>query len=142
MNTKQKINGSLVGWSDIDLLIFGVPIVGFTEINYDKDNGAELVYAGGPDPYGIGYGNKQYSASITLMWEEWKSIQSALPPGKDVTDAVPFTWTLLYELPDGSSFGVRFETCIIKKYSQSHSQGNTHFTVSLELVVGKIVPNI
>ncbi len=73
------INGVAYSAADITVIMFGVPIVGITEINYTTKQEIEDQYGLGTDPISRGYGKTTYEGSITMFVDEWKKIIAASP---------------------------------------------------------------
>lgn len=89
------INGTSYGWSNIKLVLFGVPVVGITSISYGKKQEKSNNYGFGSEPVSRGYGRIEYNASIEIYKEEWQRIINA-SPGNDVLQIPPFKIQVLY----------------------------------------------
>ena len=82
------INGVNYSWSNVSLVLFGVPVVGITKIEYKAKQKKDDNYGFGAEPISRGYGNKEYDAKITLYKDEWNKIIAA-SPNRDPL-AIPF----------------------------------------------------
>jgi len=82
------INGVNYSWSNITLVLFGIPVVGITKIEYKKKQKKEDNYGLGAEPISRGYGNSEYEAKITLYKDEWNKIIAAAPTRDPL--AIPF----------------------------------------------------
>jgi hypothetical protein len=89
------INGVNYSWSNIKFNLFGVPVVGITEINYTRKQAKENQYGAGVEPVSRGYGNVEYEADITLFLDEWRRIIAAAP-SKDPLLIKPFPIQVLF----------------------------------------------
>lgn len=73
------INGTNYSWSNVTMVLFGVPVVGITKIEYKRKQKKEDNYGLGFEPISRGYGNAEYEAKITLYKDEWNKIIAAAP---------------------------------------------------------------
>lgn len=96
-----RINGVYVGWSQVSVLISGVPVTGITAIEYDDKQTMEKIYGAGQTPIGVGYGNIECSGSITLLFEELEALRQSSVT-KRLQDIAPFDIVVAY-LPVGGS---------------------------------------
>ena len=60
------INGVTYSWSNVKLVLFGVPVIGITQIEYKRKQNKENNYGMGTDPISRGYGNKEYEGKINF----------------------------------------------------------------------------
>ena len=98
------INGKNYDWNNITLILFGVPVVGITDISWKEDNINVNNYGAGRYPVSFGQGNVSYSGSITLYKEEVLAIINAAP-GKSLANIPPVSVILQY-----SGDGVNYNT--------------------------------
>lgn len=89
------INGKNYDWGDIQFVLFGVPVVGITEIEYTENQESVNNYGAGYEPTSHGRKNVEYSGSITIYMDELRRIQSAAPAGK-IRNIPPFTITVIF----------------------------------------------
>jgi len=82
------INGVNYSWSNVKLVLFGVPVIGITAIEYKAKQKKDNNYGMGDVPTSRGYGNKEYEGKITLYKDEWNAIIAAAP-SRDPLD-IPF----------------------------------------------------
>ena len=52
------INGINYSWANVKVILFGVPVVGITKIEYKTKQKKENQYGAGYEPISRGYGNK------------------------------------------------------------------------------------
>lgn len=53
------VNGKVYSWEDITINVPGLEEIAITEISYDFEQEAELIYRSGGAPCGYGTGNKK-----------------------------------------------------------------------------------
>lgn len=131
------INGINYSWANITLVLFGVPVVGITKIEYKRKQKKENNYGVGSQPVSRGYGNYEYEGSIEIYQDEWKRIIAA-SPSKDPLLIPPFEIQVLY-----SGRGITTEKDILKAVefmedNFSASSGDTKLMVTVPLVIGLI----
>jgi hypothetical protein len=131
------INGVSYNWSNVQVVLFGVPVVGITSISYKRKQKKENNYGFGNQPVSRGYGNYEYDGSIELYLEEWKNIIAA-SPGRDPLLISPFNITVIY----GPS-AVKITTDVLRAVEFMEDpfdakQGDTKLTVKIPLIIGSI----
>jgi hypothetical protein len=131
------INGVNYSWSNVKLVLFGVPVVGITQIEYKRKQKKDNNYGMGTEPISRGYGNKEYEGKITLYREEWNSIIAAAP-SRDPLD-IPF-----FDVQVSFS-GSRVQTtldvlraCEFLEDPFTIGQGDTKSMVEIPLIIGLI----
>lgn len=132
------INGVNYSWANIKLILFGVPIVGITKIDYKTKQKKENQYGAGYEPVSRGYGNKEYEGSIEIYTDELKRIINSAP-NRDLMAIPPFNIQVVFE--DGNSSFLTQDNLLMCEFTEeslSASQGDTKLLVSLPLVIGKI----
>jgi hypothetical protein len=132
------INGVSYGWGNIQLVLFGVPVVGITKIDYKSKQNKENLYGAGYKPVSRGYGKYEYEGSIEIYTEEWKRIIAAAP-NKDPLSIAPFDIEVVFAgnrvAPDKDSL----KMCEFLENPLSSSEGDTSIKVSIPLIIGDIV---
>jgi hypothetical protein len=131
------INGINYSWSNVKLNLFGVPVVGITEIHYSRKQKKENNYGVGVDAVSRGYGNVENEASITIYRDEWNKIIQAAT-NKDPLQIKPFDIQVIF---GGSSVNFQQDTlraCEFANDPFEAKQGDTKMLVKLDLVVGLI----
>jgi hypothetical protein len=98
------INGKNYDWANITCVLFGIPVVGITDISWKVDNVNVNNYGAGREPVSYGQGNKSYGGSMTLYKEEVNAIVNA-SPNKDISNIPPFSIIIQY-----SGDGVNYTT--------------------------------
>ena len=132
------INGVSYGWGNIQLVLFGVPVVGITKIDYKAKQTKENLYGAGYKPVSRGYGKYEYEGSIEIYTEEWKRIIAA-SPNRDPLSIAPFDIEVVFAgnriTPDKDSL----KMCEFLENPLSSSEGDTSIKVSIPLIIGDIV---
>jgi len=131
------INGVNYSWSNIKFNLFGVPVVGITEINYNRKQKKENNYGYGAEPISRGYGNKEYEGDITIYLDEWKKIIAA-SPDRDPLTIPPFQVQVLF---GGSSLNFEQDTLEMVEFMEDpmqSKQGDTKILVKIPLIIGLI----
>lgn len=131
------INGINYSWANIKFNFFGVPLIGISEIEYDRKQKKENNYGWGSDPISRGYGNTEPEASISIYWDEWRRVIAAAPTF-DPLLIIPFDIQVLF----GSS-ALKFKqdtlrSCEFMNDPFTAKQGDTKFIIKLPLIIGLI----
>lgn len=131
------INGVNYSWANVKLVLFGVPVVGITNIEYKRKQKKENNYGFGIDPVSRGYGNKEYEGKITLYRDEWNAIIAAAP-NRDPLDIpwfdiqVSFAGTRVQPVLDV------LKACEFMEDPFTVAQGDTKILVEIPLIIGSI----
>jgi len=131
------INGINYSWANISLVLFGVPVVGITKIDYNRKQKKENNYGAGSQPVSRGYGNYEYDGKIEIYLDEWKRIIAASPQGDPLLIA-PFNIEVVYS---GRGILASKDTLRAVEFMEdplSASQGDTKLMVSIPLIIGSI----
>lgn len=134
--------GSLQGWNNATVNIMGRDVEGITTLSYKDSEEIENIYGAGKYPVGRGSGNYQAEASISLLKEEYDAIQSALPPGKRLSDIAPFDITVEYALPDGRVLKDRIRNCQFTGRGVESNQNDKSMSYQSDLIVSHIEWNV
>jgi len=137
MANTPLINGVNYSWANIKLVLFGVPVVGITKIEYKKKQKKENHYGMGTEPVSRGYGNVEYEGKITLYKDEWNAIIAASvnrdPLAIDFFDIqVSFSGTRV-----ATSLDV-LHACEFLEDPFTIGQGDTKVMIDLPLIIGSI----
>lgn len=132
------INGVNFAWGNVTLILFGVPVVGITKIDYKTKQKKENQYGAGYEPISRGYGNKEYEGSIEIYTDELKRI-IALSPNRDLMQIPPFQIQVVFQDALGILVSTDIlEMCEFMEEGLSVSQGDTKILTSLPLAIGAI----
>jgi hypothetical protein len=132
------INGINYSWANVKVILFGVPVVGITKIEYKIKQKKENNYGAGYEPISRGYGNKEYEGMIEIYSDELKRI-IASAPDRDLMKIPPFKIHVLFESGLGALVTEDvLAMCEFTEEGLTASQGDTKLLVSLPLVIGQI----
>lgn len=131
------INGVNYAWGSITLILFGVPVVGITKIDYKESQVKDNNYGHGQNPVSRGYGNFEYEGSIEIYLDEWKRIIAASPKRNPLK--IPF-----FDIPvlfSGDGLIVTrdvLRAVEFKENPMTSSQGDTNIKLNIPLIIGAI----
>lgn len=131
------INGVAYSWSTIAFTLFGVPVAGIVNIEYNAKQEKTNNYGAGSEPVSRGYGRKEYEGSIELYLDEWKKIIAAAPN----RDPLAIGW---FDIPVTYGNSVADATSDILRAVEflenpfTAAEGDTKLTVKIPLVIGRI----
>lgn len=131
------INGINYSWANVKFNLFGVPVIGITEIDYDRKMKKDNNYGYGQDPISRGYGNIENSGSISIYFDEWRRIIAAAPSA-DPLYIKPFDIQVLF---GSSSLNFKQDTlrsCEFLEDPFSVKQGDSKIMVKLPLIIALI----
>lgn len=80
------VNGKVYSWEDITINVPGLEEIAITEISYDFEQEAELIYRRGGAPCGYGTGNKKNTVKVVMgrdfhnAWRFYRSRLTGKPP--------------------------------------------------------------
>lgn len=89
--------GTLTGWNNTDVNLFGRDLEGIEAFKYGDDEEHAVAYGAGKMPIGKTKGNYKADASLTLYVEEVMALQKSLPPGFRLQDIPDFDVPVTYE---------------------------------------------
>jgi len=144
------LNGKTHDWTDVEVRIMGLDLgKGITSINYKLSKSKELQYAGGVEPHGVGYGEKDYSCDFTLTKEASEKFEAvAHAAGKSALDYGPFLIIINYLEKSADADGLLSQTpgtktvqlmdVDVADIEESNDQGGKMITVKYTAICGKI----
>ena len=138
MANTPLINGISVSWANVKLVLFGVPVVGITKIEYKKKQKIEDHYGVGQEPTSRGYGNNEYEAKITLYKEEWNKIISAAP-ARDPLQIPFFDIQVTFQATSQPAHCDVLQACNFMEDAFTIGQGDTKSMVDIPLRIAGIV---
>ncbi len=121
------------------MVLFGVPVVGITKIDYKSKQNKENLYGAGYKPVSRGYGKYEYEGSIEIYTDEWKRIIAA-SPNRDPLSIAPFDINIVFlagtrNLPNKDVL----KMCEFLENPLSSSEGDTSIKVTIPLIIGDIL---
>ena len=137
MASTPLVNGVNYSWSNVKLVLFGVPVVGIVNIEYNRKQKKDNNYGMGTEPISRGYGNKEYEGKITLYRDEWQKIIAAAA-GKDPLDIDFFDIQVSFS---GSRVAPQLDilrACEFLEDSFKVGQGDTKILVEVPIIIGSI----
>ena len=112
------INGKEHDWSDVKIYINGIPVSDVKEINYRDKREAEMQYAQGSKPYGVGFGNYSADGDMTLIFEEYRKFEApAAALGRKVYDYAPFQIVVAFADKVEKTEGDPPRTYVVQEFS-------------------------
>lgn len=133
--------GRVAGWNSTKVRMLGRDIVGITEIAYDDNVEIEGVKGAGQYDIGVGEGNYEAKASITVTQEERLALLNSLPIGSKVQDIDAFPIIVSYDY-GGTIYKDVIRACRIKNNGVEVKQGDKSMAWKYELYTPKIDWNI
>jgi hypothetical protein len=131
------INGTNYSWSNVSLVLFGVPVVGITKIEYKKKQKKDDNYGIGTEPVSRGYGNSEYEAKITIYKDEWNGIIAAAP-SRDPLAIPPFDIQVSFGGSRVSASLDVLQACEFLEDAFTVGQGDTKIMIELPLRIAGI----
>ncbi len=131
------INGVNYAWANVSFVLFGVPVVGITKIEYNAKQKKDNNYGYGQQPISRGYGNYEYDGSIELYLDEWKRIIAA-SPNRDPLAIPPFDIQVVF---GGSRVAADKDILRSTEFMEnplSANQGDTKLLVTIPLIIASI----
>jgi hypothetical protein len=135
---KARINGHVFSYSDIQFSIVGQLVSGVTAISYESEREKENFYASGSEPHGVTYGQRKYSASITLTKQEMDSLKRSAPNGR-LEDIPPFDLPVIYVSDAGSFTRDTLKNFEFTKVGQDYKVGDKGLEAKCEAIISGIV---
>lgn len=127
------INGKCFDWADVTIGVTGMENIEISEISYDDEQEAELIYGRGGKPRGYGTGNQKNSVKVTVHREDFNEMCRVIKKrGKSFYSFSIDKITISYANEDSSTStdvlrGVKFT-----KRSLKAAQGDKEMKVDLE----------
>lgn len=137
MPVTPLINGVAYSWANIKVNLFGVPVIGITEVSWNRKQKKENNYGSGINPISRGYGNIEPEASISIYWDEWRRIIDA-SPSKDPLSIVPFDIQVLFGGSQVNFKQTNLRSCEFLEDPFEAKQGDNKLIIKLPLIVALI----
>jgi hypothetical protein len=129
--------GTLVGWNNIKVNMFGRDLEGITELEYDDEQEMSNEFGAGNFPIGQAVGNYNAKAGITVYAEELIALQESLPEGKRLQDIPPFDIIVQYEYGEVKMKDV-IKNCRMMKNGRSAKNNEGKMTFKVDLLTSHI----
>lgn len=131
------INGIAHSWNNVNLILFGSPVVGITSVEWDRKQEVVNNYGAGPYAVSRGFGRIEQSASIELYYDTWLGIINAAP-GKDPYQIPLFDVPITFNGGGIVPSTVILKGCSIAGDPVTIGEGDTAVKVKVALAVGLI----
>jgi hypothetical protein len=131
------VKGVLWGWASINFVIFGVPMVGIRNIEYNEKQAKDNVMGAGKYPVGRGHGGITYNGSIEVLLEELKNIIAAAPNNKPL-DIPMFDIQVAFGDSQTSASIDVLRAVEFLENPMSSAEGQTSTWIKLPLIIGGI----
>lgn len=134
------VNGIAYGWVNVTFMGYNVPLIGVTEISYKDKQKKENIYALGTKPGWRGYGNEEFEASISILYDNWVNIIDA---GGGSPLGIPYAdMQVIY----GSS-RLQNRTDVLQaaewlEDNMETKQGDTHMILKIPMIIGGIIHKV
>ena len=131
------INGVNYSWSNVSLVLFGVPVIGITKIEYTRKQKKDNNYGFGVDLGGRRISKKEYEGKITLYRDEWNKI-IASAPSRDPLDIDFFDIQVSFSGTRVAPSLDVLRACEFLEDPFTVSQGDTKIMVEIPIIIGLI----
>lgn len=137
MPVTPLVNGVNYSWANVTVVLFGVPLVGITKIDYKRKQKKENNYGFGQQPVSRGYGNYEYEGSIEVYQDELKKIIAAATD-RDILQIPPFDIQVTFGGSRVTAEKDVLRSCEFTEEGLSAAQSDTKLLISLPLIIGSI----
>lgn len=139
----MAVNKKEYAFEDVEIVLFGRPIVGFQSVEYESMKEHSNVKGRGNRPVAMGRGSEDFTGKLTLLQSEVEAIQASIPNNKPLTSLPAFNMIVSYAPTDGSPIVVDAVLgCRVKSYKKGISTDDGNMTVDLDLLPFDIKYNI
>ena len=131
------INGIAYAWVNLSFVLFGVPVIGIVDINYNQKQKKENLYGKGAKAIARGYGNYEQDGDIEIYLEEWKRIIAA-SPNRDPLQIPPFDVQIVF---GGSRVTADKDVLRSVEFLENPfkgKQGDTKLLIKIPLIIADI----
>lgn len=131
------VNGVNYSWGNISFVLFGIPVIGITKINYKRSQKKENNYGWGVEPISRGYGNVEYEGDVDLFIDEWKRIIDASPL-RNPLQIPPFDIPVVFAGTNVLPTRDVLRAVEFLEDPLQAGQGDTKLIVTIPLIIGSI----
>lgn len=131
------INGTSYAWSNVSVVLFGVPVVGIVAIDYVEKQKKENLFGAGQRAIQRGYGNIEPDGSIELYLDEWKRIIAA-SPNRNPLQIAPFDIQVVFGGDRVQADKDVLRSVEFLENPMGSKQGDTKITVKIPLIIASI----
>lgn len=130
-------NGVNYSWPNQKIIIFGQPLIGITKLTLMEAQVKENNYGVGSEPISRGYGNKSYTASMEVYFDEIVKIISQ-SPNRTLNDIGMFNFTVAMLSTRNVPYTIKVKAAEFTDFGLTANQGDTKFLVELPMIIGGI----
>lgn len=131
------VNGMVVSWADIVVLIGGVPVTGITGVEYGDSQEVVNKYGAGRYPVGRAKGRITCSGKMILYQEEVQALSAQSATGR-LQDLPPFDIIVQYIPDSGLLVTDKIRNVNISENARKWKEGDTGQEVELPIVPSHI----
>ena len=135
-NAIPLINGVAYDWGQIVVSVLGTPIYGITGVTYNEEQNMEDNYGAGNFPIERGFGQIEFTGSLTLQMKELELLSSVAQNGR-IQNIPEFDVVVSY-LNDNAVVTHTLKNCRFKNNGREVSAGDNMIEKEIELIVGNI----
>lgn len=136
-NGIPMVNGMVVSWADIVVLIGGVPVTGITGVEYGDSQEVVNKYGAGRYPVGRAKGRITCSGKMILYQEEVQALSAQSATGR-LQDLPPFDIIVQYIPDSGLLVTDKIRNVNISENARKWKEGDTGQEVELPIVPSHI----
>lgn len=137
------INGNEYAWEDIQVVIFGVPLIGIKEVKYGASKVHGNVHGRGAGPVAMTRGKKDAKpGKLVLLQSQFEALQNATPAFRDPTDWAPFEMVVAYAPEGGVITTDIVPYCRVTDWEKGMSNDDDNMTIELTLQTGIPMLNV
>jgi hypothetical protein len=132
------INGVNYSWADVKLVLFGVPVIGITHIEYGVKQEKKNNYGMGTKVVSRGYGNEEPTAKITVYKDFWMSVIMQAP-GYNPNYIPPFDIQVVY---GSSRVAAHLDILASAEFTDDAlkvAQGDTKILIEIPLIIADVI---
>lgn len=131
------INGMEYAFEDVEVVINGLPLDGFTNVQYGTKKDHKNVHARGNKPVAMARGKKDSEPGIlTILQSQFEAFQAKAPKGSDPCDWAPFPMVVAYAPTGGVIIRDVVPHCRVNSFKKGMSTEDGHMTIDLNLTTG------
>ena len=134
------INGVNYSWADVKLVLFGIPVVGITHIEYGIKQKKENNYGMGTKPISRGYGNEEPTAKITVYKDYWLNV--ILAPNTPSNNPLYIPMFDIQVVYGSSRVAAHLDILASAEFTDDAlkvSQGDSKILIELPLIIGDVI---
>lgn len=131
------VQGIAYSWANISVILFGVPLVGITSIEYKRKQKKDNNYGAGTQPVSRGYGQYEYEGSLELYLETWKAVIAGAPD-RDPMQIGPFDIPVTYSGQGVTTMKDTLMACEFIEDPLESKSGDTKILVKVPIIIGMI----